>query len=431
MTDRIAIHGLGYVGLTAAVHWARAGWKVLGYDPDPATVARFNSGTPRAGEFLEYLDADVRELLAEGLLEATSDFDRTLEIRVHSIAVPTERHGEPYNEIVTDLVERLLCRLLTNGEPVDILVESTLTPGTIDAVLETCALSPEGGLGAKTLAVCPRRDWFAGKDSHLGAMKRIVGGVTPACTARAVELLSNVSIDIEPTTYRTAEITKSLENALLHAAVMLPSELAMNMRDRDVAEALRLATTHPRLMPLYLGAGAGGRCIPIAPRYLNALHGPHALLSTALIIDDNIRHAAAQAVVQRGCKSALVLGMGYRPDFKDMGLSPGLAVAKHLRAAGLEVHVHDPMWSPAELAELTGLPDMRREDACVYEADLEPIDAVVLATPHSLYEGSWAVMGNGGRKFILDAQGTWKKYAVDFASRGIEYKQIGQAGWLK
>src|SRR5690349_6044860 len=60
--NKIAIHGLGYVGLTAAVHWARAGWTVLAYDRDTKVIDALRSGTPRAGEFLSYLDADVGRL---------------------------------------------------------------------------------------------------------------------------------------------------------------------------------------------------------------------------------------------------------------------------------------------------------------------------------------------------------------------------------
>jgi nucleotide sugar dehydrogenase len=445
---RIAIHGLGYVGLTAAVHWARAGWTVIGYDPDENTIQRLRDGTPRAGEFLEYLDADVKKLVRrsmrmpdgefvvmgndpsfaagvpiwKGCIVPTSDFADALLCPVQSIAVPTERDGEPYSEIALKLVENLLCRLLAHDAPLDILVESTMTVGTIDAVLATCGMQ-DGNLGPKTLAVCPRRDWFAGVDSNLAVMKRVVGGVNEASTRRAVELLSNVSSDIEPTDYRTAEITKALENALLHAAVMLPTELAMNMRDRNVAEALRLASTHPRLMPLYMGGGSGGRCIPLGPKYLSAHRGPHELLNTALTIDRHIRMACADAVAQRGCKTALVLGIAYRPDFRDAGNSPGLAIAQHLRRThGIEVAVADPMWTVEELENLTGF-------RAVENVLAGGFDAIVLVTPHSVWKKPDARMMFG--RFVLDCQGTWRGFAGQLERGGVEYKQLGEAGWLK
>jgi len=143
---RIAIHGLGYVGLTAAVHWARAGWQVIGYDPDSRTIERLRAGTPRAGEFLGYRDADVKELVVNDLASAeragrgciypTSDFNEALKAGVQSIAVPTEKDGVPFDAIVLFLVDLILCRLLTAKPPLDILLPSSLTPGTIDSVLE-------------------------------------------------------------------------------------------------------------------------------------------------------------------------------------------------------------------------------------------------------------------------------------------------------
>lgn len=439
MTKRIAIHGLGYVGLTAAVHWARAGWQVIGYDPDPRTIERLRAGTPRAGEFLGYLDADVKELVTSnyGVVEAatcgciypTSDFGEALKAQVQSIAVPTEKDGEPFDDIVLGLVEQLLCRLLTADRPLDILVESTLTPGTIDSVLESCAME-DGNLGNKTLAVCPRRDWFADRNSHLGALKRIVGGVNAQSTQRAIELLSVVSPDIEATDYRTAEITKALENAILHAAVALPTELAMNMHDRNVAEALRLATTHPRLMKLFMGAGAGGRCIPLGPKYLLELDGPHELLNQALAVDRHIRMACAQAVAARNCKTALVLGIAYRPDFRDAGLSPGLAIAQHLRRTfGIDASVHDPMWGPGELTNMTGF-HVPFDFGPTYMAGY---DAVVLATPHSAYLNypSTYLDPTKRLRFVLDAQGVWKSQAHQFEDRGVEYKQLGTPHWLR
>lgn len=436
MQKRIAIHGLGYVGLTAAVHWARAGWTVIAYDPDVRTIERLRAGQPRAGEFLGYLDADVKELVRPdlnqtppnaGCIVPTTNFDDVLYAQVQSIAVPTEKDGEPYDDIVVQLVENLLCRLLAADAPLDILVESTLTPGTIDRVLETCAMSPDD-IGAKTLAVCPRRDWFASRDSHLGAMKRIVGGVNAQSTQRAIALLSIVSNDIVGTDYRTAEVTKALENSLLHAAVALPTELAMNMRDRNVADALALATTHPRLMQLFIGAGSGGRCIPLGPKYLNELNGPHSLLENALMIDKTIRMKVAESVAQRGCKTALVCGIAYRPDFRDAGLSPGLAVAQHLRRSfAIETTVHDPMWTKEELENLTGFPvETRNEAECMRD-----YDALVVATPHTLYLG-WPLSythEESRLRYVLDAQGAWKTYTMRHLQ--IEYQRVGTPGWLK
>lgn len=428
MTNLIAIHGLGYVGLTAALHWARAGWTVIGYDPDPNTIERLRAGAPRAGEFLSYANTDIALLVVGGLIVPTSRFEDTLECSVHSIAVPTEKNGEPYDDIVIQLLEKLLVET-----PLDttILVESTLTPGTIDRVLdsEVCAIedAEEPGVIGRYLAVCPRRDWFASAEKSLESLTRIVGGVTPACTARASALLSTVSRDIRTTDYRTAELTKALENALLHAMVMLPTELAINAPHLNVAEALTLATTHWRLPSLYLGAGAGGRCVPLGSKYLKGLvPGSGGMLDAALATDRLIRSNVAESVVRRGAKSVLVLGMAYRPGFRDAGSSPGIDIAQRLsRQYGVRTAVADPMWSREELKEMTGLEVVERP-----RTEVKSFDAVILVTPHEEYTdptGGWEFWAG---QEVLDAQGAWAKYKQFFLDLDVNYFQLGMSGWM-
>src|SRR5260370_10532955 len=151
-----------------------------------------------------------------------------------------------------------------------------------------------------------------------------------------------------PRAYRTGELTKALENALLHVPVMFAHQLATSLPHLDVAEALRLAGTHWRLTPLYLGFGSGGRCVPLGTRYLVEAARAHATPLNALMIgeealtaDDRMRMTIADVVRRVHPSSVVVLGMAYRPDFRDMGLSPGLAVAQLLRK-NRSVSVHEP-----------------------------------------------------------------------------------------
>jgi len=184
------------------------------------------------------------------------------------------------------------------------------------------------------------------------------------------------------------------------------------------------------LMKLFMGAGAGGRCIPLGPKYLLELGGPHELLNQALAVDRHIRMACAQAVAARNCKSALVLGIAYRPDFRDAGLSPGLAIAQHMRRTfGIDAKVHDPMWGPGELENMTGFPvPFNFEPSMMIE-----YEAVVLATPHTAYLGYPSAYLDPLKRlrFVLDAQGVWKSQAHLFEERGIEYKQLGTPHWLR
>lgn len=457
MTSQITYHGGGFVGLTGAVHFAKAGWRVIIYDPDQGVVEAINAGRPRAGDFLSYLDGDVATLVADGRLTATSQWDAAVWSSTHVVAVPTEKDGEPYDALVLTVLEKLL---LDGPEPITLLVESTLTPGTIEQLLAHCREDLKRndvkrhlwGIGRDVaLACCPRRDWFPDRRKNLGNLHRVIGGVTPASTARALEVYATVTPRelLQPTDYRTAELVKALENALLHLPVMLLHQLAAALPDHDVAEAIRLASTHWRFAsmgPFYLGlAGSGGRCVPLGSRYLieaaarnrqvDALgwgwESTLPIAQAAIHADDAARAGIADVVSANRCMSAAVLGIAYRPEFKDAGRSPGLAVARYIAAGrcgdAIRVGVHDPLWSTAELAALTGLPVIEfPEDA------LQRYDAVLLATPHALYR-DWPEREAFWRpgQLVLDGQGTWAPYRERLKDYGVDYRQVGTPGWMR
>ncbi len=418
----IVIHGGGYVGLTAAVHYARAGVNVTIFDPDEVIVAGINSGNPRAGDFLSYLDKDVKALVGYGTLRATSDFAVVKDMTVHSVAVPTEKEGEPFDDIVSGVVLRLIHN---TPKSTTIIIESTLSPGTTDAILR---LTEKTAGDDFYLAVCPRRDWFADTTKNLNTLTRVVGGVSVDCTWAAVKVLEMVTPSnlIQITDYATAELTKALENALLHVQVMFAHQLALSRPDLDVAKAVELAGSHWRIPQLHLGFGTGGRCVPLGTKYLvKASKGrvPLVMGDEALLIDDALRKLIAYYIFDKFPNgNILVMGMGYRPDFKDMGLSPGLAIAKHLQMAKARVRVVDHLWSEEELHRITGIKPTQLDTSA---------DAILLATPHTAFlklpenPGLWRP-----KQFVLDASGAWSKYQHTFDTYGVTYVQVGRPGWI-
>lgn len=429
----VAVHGGGYVGLTAAIHFAMANARVIVYDPDLDTITRIRAGKPRAGEFLSYINADVADLVSKQRLDATNDFKKIIGADIHVIAVPTEREGEPYGDIVEKLIVDLA--KVTRPESI-ILVESTLAPGTIDRILDDVkkALHPQKQLGENWfLAVCPRRDWFADRDKNLANLPRVVGGVTGECTFRASNALGMVSGTIMETDYRTAELCKALENALLHVPLMFAYQMATAYPDHNVAEALALAGTHWRLPLLHLGFGTGGRCVPLGTKYLVensnvglTPNGRLAIGEAAIDWDDDFRFLIAE-IVHRNTKGrsrrALVLGIGYRPEFKDAGLSPGLDVARHLKDFGISAGVCDPLWSKEELRTLAKL-EVRPPSLME--------NAILLATPHKAFlelplkENMWRP-----GMLVIDGTGAWRGFKELFKQRGIDYRIVGEPGWSK
>lgn len=426
----IAYHGLGYVGLTGAVHLANAGVDVVGYDPDQEVVDAINAGAPRAGDFLQYLGGvDYR-----AHFQATTDFDRVAALPVHILAVPSEKDGEPWMALVYDVIRRLAD---TVNEGTLIIVESTLQPGAIDALLSqhpTIQRKLDGG--ELFLSVCPRRDWFADPDKNLSTLFRVVGGYNDASTTRTVDVLTQVTPaeKILTTTYRTAELTKALENAMLHVPVMMCHELAATYPTLDVAEAAKLASTHWRFQSLgevYLGFGSGGRCVPLGSKYLTSgapRRHPPMILEKALAVDKAFPALVADVAYRRAREIAkgrqpvcLLLGVAYRPGFRDLGLSPGLRVAQMLDNFGAAVHLHDAVFTPDEIRHVA--PYATAIDAV--PQDGVGYDVILLSTPHQLYLDLPATWTRGPA--VIDARGVWAQYQNRFSS----YAQVGTPDWSR
>ena len=430
MSIEIAVHGGGFVGLTAAIHYSNAGKTVMVYDPDKGVVDGINSGNPKAGEFLGYLGGTYdREHL-----RATTSFEIVRNAPVHVVCVPTEKDGRPWMDLIKSVVNRIVDEAILRLQETTIIVESTLTPGTLASILED---RQEPMVGKRiALAHAPRRDWFSDPEKNLATLKRVVGGVTSECTKRAVDVISQITPRelILETDYKTAELTKPLENAFLHVPVMLACEIARAYPDHDVAKAVELACTHWRLMKVHLNAGTGGRCIPLSSIYLAEgvagrydSGGTH-LLNAAVQGENGIRDAVARAISKRIPKNGkvLVLGIAYRPGFKDAGNSPGLAVAHELWKLEHRVYVDDPMWGREDLEKLARLP--------VFDSDcslVDSFDAVLLATPHDKYmkNEAWRQSLKKGQ-FVLDAQGAWKEHREEFEKRSVQYKRVGDSGWM-
>ena len=450
----IAIHGLGYTGLTAAVHFAHVGQDVIGYDANPDVVDAINAGVPKAGDFLAYLGADVRTLVQKGRLRATTNFDDVARVNVHVIDVPTEKDGKPWTTLVKGVIRRLADR---TPDPTLIIVESTVTPGTTDQLLaERGPFYDRVTQGSLNFSICPRRDWFADPHRNLATIPRIVGGLTERATRGAVNVLSRVSSEILTTDYRTAEVVKPLENSILAMPVVFAQQLAVELSDFNIAEALRLACTHWRFTSfggLYLSFAMGGRCVPLGPQYLEEAvsnHGRVLRIGRDVIGENALFPSRIARIVVGAMRThedrVLVLGIGYRPEFKDAGSSPGLAVVTALRRHHITTGVHDHLWSVDEMADLVvadlvggitsqpingGLHIVRDTGVHGLEASIHRYDFILLATPHARYAALYETATWREGQVVLDAQGAWAHHRSHFKALGVRYVRVGEPGWTE
>lgn len=418
----VVYFGGGYCGLTGAVHFAKAGFKVIIVDINLAVVKAINAGQCLGHDFLQYVDKELSEFIASEQIQCVQYFDYYSypDVSAYIITVPSEQEGIP-NVSIVELVFKNIC-YHTSAESL-ICIESTLIPGTIDDFLK---LQEYRG---QKVVVAPRRDWFADPAKNLGNLDRVVGGINTESAVAGLKLYQDVTVidKIHITHYETAELVKVVENSLLHVQIMLAQELSFAYPNLDVREAFALAGTHWRLSNIYPGFGSGGRCIYTAPYYLLKGMSPNKvtnrLLTTMIELDMFSRNAILNNVLSFNVDTILVLGIGYRPGFKDAGSSPGLYIAQQLCLKNKKVIVVDPYFSQEEIEALI-------PGAIVGTPEIE-CDLVILATPHKTFVDlprNPKFITN--KDMIIDAQGTWLCYKQLFENNNIDYRAVGTPNWL-
>jgi UDP-N-acetyl-D-glucosamine dehydrogenase len=354
-TARTGVVGLGYVGLPLAVELARAGFQTTGIDLDTRKVATLNRGE---SYIQDVASADVAGLTRAGRLSATTDPTVIATLDTLNICVPTplRKTKDPDLSFVVSAVE-MIAGHLRAGQLV--ILESTTYPGTTEEVVQP--ILERGGLKAGRdffLAFSPERVDPGNQTWTTHNVPKVVGGLTPDCTALARELYG-ASIDrvVEVSSPKVAEMVKLLENTFRAVNIGLVNELAL-MCDRlgiSVWEVVDAAATKPfGFMPFYPGPGLGGHCIPIDPFYLSwkvkEVGFEARFIELAGQVNGAMPHHVADKVTDalnshrkavRG-STTLVLGISYKRDIDDLRESPALDVMAVLHQKGATVQYHDP-----------------------------------------------------------------------------------------
>jgi UDP-N-acetyl-D-glucosamine dehydrogenase len=353
---KIAIVGLGYVGLPLSFQFARSGVSVLGLDIDTAKVDSLNQGR----SYIKHLpDEAIADVMKTGAFSASTDFSRIREVEAVVICVPTplNKNREPDISYILD-TGRSVARYLKKGMLV--VLESTSYPGTTDEDLRA-VLQIGSGLEAGRdfhLAFSPEREDPGNPDSKVAIIPKVVGGFTPACLEMAVALYTKAVKTVVPvSSCRVAEATKLLENTFRSINIALVNELKVvySAMGIDIWEVINAARTKPfGFMPFYPGPGLGGHCIPIDPFYLTwkaREFGQHTrFIELAGEINTSmpayVVHRVADALNERQKpvkgSSILVLGLAYKPNVDDERESPSYALMEMLSERGAKVAYYDP-----------------------------------------------------------------------------------------
>jgi len=394
--ERVAIVGLGYVGLPLAIAFAKAGRHVVGIDLDARKVGQLcahNSYIPDVDP------ADVAAAVDAGTFTATTDYDRLRDRDVIFICVPTpyDAMRAPDLSFIVSAAEGI-SRRLQQGQL--IILQSTTYPGTTEDIVQP--ILEKAGLKAGLdfdLAFSPERIDPGRKDFNVTNTPKVVGGITPAATQRASDLLRLLDAPVvQVSSPRSAEMTKLLENIFRSVNIALVNELArlcerMNI---DIWEVIAAAKTKPfGYMPFTPGPGVGGHCIGVDPYYLSWKAREYDFYTRFIELAAEVNQSMPFHVVDLtemalsdiglALREAnvLVLGVSFKRDIDDARNSPSERIIEILINRGAKVSYHDPYVPVFHVGgDVFHKRRITLASQPLTEASLKEADCVVIATGH-------------------------------------------------
>jgi UDP-N-acetyl-D-glucosamine dehydrogenase len=414
-TARVAVVGMGYVGLPLAETFAWGEYQVVGFDIDPEKVRKLRLGE----SYIGHIPSErVAELVASGRFEATTDprCFRNVDAIVICVPTPLTEAREPDLSYIVN-TGRTVKEHLTHGQMV--VLESTTYPGTTEDVLRP--ILEESGLKAGKdffLAYSPEREDPGNKLHSTRSIPKVVGGCDPTSQALAMALYSPVVANVVPvSSTQVAEACKILENTYRAVNIALVNELKviLDAMGIDVWEVINAARTKPfGFQAFYPGPGLGGHCIPIDPFYLTWIGRKHGVHTRFIELAGEINTSMPKYVVNRVADALnehakpikgsriSVLGVAYKKDVDDPRESPAFEIMELLIERGAHVSYNDPF--------IPRLPAMRHHEV---RGDSQPLtpeylgaqDCVLIVTDHSNYDFDWIVQNSN---LVVDTRNATK-----------------------
>ncbi len=421
---RIAIIGLGYVGLPLAVEFAKAGFSVIGIDLSREKVASVNQWR---NYILDVHDEDLRAVVRSGKLRATTDYRSLRTCDAVHICVPTPYTAtkDPDISFIVQAARGIAANL---HKGMIVVLKSTTYPETTTKVVKP--ILEERGLKAGRdffLAFSPERIDPGNKQFTTATTPTVVGGYTKRC-GELTKLMYSTIIQkvIMVSSPSAAEMTKLLENIFRSVNIALVNELAClceRMDDIDIWEVVDAAATKPYgFMPFYPGPGLGGHCIPIDPYYLAWKAKEYDFhtdfIELAAETNENMPYHVVNKVIaalsdiglSASRSRVLVLGVAFKKDIDDIRSSPAIKVIELLKPKVKSLDYHDPFvpsFSEHGLA-MKSVP--------LTSARLRSADCVLITTNHSCFDYREIVEK---AKLVVDTRN---------ATQGIRSKKIVKIG---
>ena len=422
-TAVVGIYGLGYVGLplALAIH-ARSRYRVIGFDIDQQKIDSLNEGR----SYFRHLPSEsIARMCASGRFSATSEFQRTREVDVVLMCVPTplNRYREPDLSYVTNTARSIL-EYVRPGQL--LVLESTTYPGTTRDLLMPIYRQRGLALGRDVfLAYSPEREDPGNAEFETSRIPKVVGGDGEPARDLAVSFYSAFVDKVIPVSSTTcAEAVKLTENIFRAVNIALVNELKLiyGAMGIDIWEVIEAAKSKPfGYMPFYPGPGLGGHCIPIDPFYLTWKAREYGISTRFIELAGEINTVMPRVVIERLAEAldrrlgrplsgsrVLIIGLAYKRNIDDLRESPSLKLIELLQARGATADYHDPyiasIPSTREHAELAG-----RASVSLASADLAAYDAVLIATDHDGIDYGALV---AGAKLVVDTRNVCERSGI-------------------
>lgn len=379
-TNRIAVVGLGYVGLPLAMLFADKGFDVLGVDVDVRKIKALKNGESYLPDIS---DQSLQNMIATGKFRFSDHFASIRDSEAVLICVPT-----PLTAYQTPDLQYLQAAAQEIGKYVQegqlIVLESSTFPGTTREVL-TPTLEQASGLTAGTdfyVGYSPERIDPGNRQFQVEQIPKVTSGLTPACTALTNDLYARVFEKTVPVSSpETAEMTKLLENAQRFVNISFMNEMAFLCEEMqiDIWEVIESAATKPfGFTPYYPGPGIGGHCIPVDPLYLQWKAQRFGLVSKFIDISNEYNQALPVRLAHKTMSllsgiprpKILLYGVAYKKDINDTRESSAYELIHLLSGHGAQISYHDPFIPEIEVG---GIPlssvdltdDLLRSQHCI------------------------------------------------------------------
>jgi len=415
----VGVIGLGYVGLPLAVTFARKGITVLGFEKSIKKAESVNAGKNYINDVT---DDDLKKVVQEKKLSATTDFSRIKECDAVIICVPTPL--DKFKKPDMSYIENSCIDIGRNMKPgTFISLESTTYPTTTEDFMKPIIEKESGMQEGKDFWLCfsPERVDPGNKNYKTENTPKVVGGLGEEAQKIALALYGKAIQHLYPVSSpRAAEMVKILENTYRLVNISLINELALlaGKMDINIWEVIEAAKSKPYgFQAFYPGPGIGGHCIPLDPFYLEYIAKGFNFDLTMIDAAGKINNLMPYRMMNKigyalnrhkkplNGSTILFLGVAYKPDIDDARESPALLVMEHVAKKGAKVLYHDPY-----IPEVIDEHGKKWVSVPLTDEILAAADCVVFTTNHSCFDVDHIVEK---AKLVVDTRNAVKRVHIE------------------